>query len=164
VIAGPASGSGQAANDDERGALGDKAAAVLGAFEGVRLDAEAEAAIAAALEACAARAREADSAYEKGGDAAVEAAADDPQVPFVRADLFQGIAIGALEPVTPPEEFVPFVPGEAPWELAGAEKPVALIAMEERIRSKGPERKAPDGRRERGRERGKSGGARSRGD
>lgn len=117
---------------DERGARGDQAAAVLGAFEGVRLDAEAEAAIAAALEACAERARAADSACEKGGDAAAAAAADDPGEAFVRADLGQGIAIGAIEPAIGIEEFEPFVPGEPPWELAGAEKPAALIAFEER--------------------------------
>ena len=137
------------------------AAAVLGAFEGVRLDAEAEAAIAAALEACAERARAADAAYEKGGDAAVEAAADDPGAPFVRADLFQAIAIGALEPAAAFEEFVPFVPGEPPWELAGAEKPAALIAFEERTRSKGPERTEPDGGRKRRREKARPGGPRS---
>jgi hypothetical protein len=157
VITGPGAGTGQAANDDERGALGDKAAAVLGAFEGVRLDSEAEAAIAAALEACAERARAADSAYEKGGDAAAEAAADDPGAPFVRADLVQAIAIGALEPATATEEFVPFAEGEAPWQLAGAEKPAALIEFEERTRSKGPEPAEPGGRRRRRRGKGKAG-------
>jgi hypothetical protein len=138
VITGPAAGG------DGRGARGDKAAAVLDAFEGVRLDAEAEAAIAAALEACAARARAADSAYERGGAAAAEAAADDPGAPFVRADLFQGIAIGALEPAAAVEEFVPFVEGEAAWELAGLEKPEALIAIEAQA---GPARTEPGGRR-----------------
>lgn len=147
VITGGSQGSGRAANDDERGARGDSAAAVLGAFEGVRLDAEAEAAIAAALEACAARARDADSACDKGGDSAALAAADNPEVPFVRADLFQGIAIGALEPAAPLEEFVPFVPGEAPWELAGAEKPAALIAFEAQAGPVEPARPEPGGRR-----------------
>jgi hypothetical protein len=130
VITGPGPGCGGAANDDERGARGDEAAAALGAFEGVRLDAEAEAAIAAALEACAERARAADLAYDKGGDPAAEAAADDPEAPFVRADLFQGVAIGALEPAVALEEFVPFVPGEAPWQLAGAEMSPERAALE----------------------------------
>ncbi|MGZ8354032.1 MAG: hypothetical protein ACXWUJ_13140 [Allosphingosinicella sp.] len=156
VITGPSSGSGRAANDDERGARGDSAAAVLGAFEGVPLDAEAEAAIAAALEACAARARAADSAYDKGGDAAAEAAADDPGVPFVRADLVQGIAIGAIEPAAAIEEFVPFVPGEPPWELAGAEKPAALIAFEAQSGPAEPVRAEPGGRRKRQRQREKA--------
>jgi hypothetical protein len=149
--------TGPAADDDRRGARGDKAVAVLGAFEGVPLDAEAEAAIAAALEACAARARAVDSAYEKGGDSAAEAAADDPAVPFVRADLFQAVAIGALEPAAPLEEFEPFVPGEAPWELAGAEKPAALVAFEAQPgrvepapRSKRRREKAGPGRRRSG--------------
>jgi hypothetical protein len=125
VITGPAA-------NDPAGARGNEAAATINAFEGVPLDAEAEAAIAAALEACAARARDSDLAYDKGGDSAVEAAADDPEVPFVRADLFQAVAVGALEPAVAIEEFVPFVPDEAPWELAGAEKPAALVAFEAR--------------------------------
>jgi hypothetical protein len=125
VITGPAA-------NDPAGARGNEAAATINAFEGVPLDAEAQAAIAAALEACAARARDSDLAYDKGGDAAVEAAADDPEVPFVRADLVQAVAVGALEPAVAIEEFVPFVPGEAPWELAGAEKPAALVAFEAR--------------------------------
>ncbi|HEX8241716.1 MAG TPA: hypothetical protein VF574_18420 [Allosphingosinicella sp.] len=132
VITGAAEGSGPAGGEDERGARGDRAAAVMGAFEGVRLDAEAEAAIAAALEACAERARAADLAYEKGGNAAAEAAADDPAAPFVRADLVQGFAIGAIEPPGGIEAFEPFVPDEPPWELAGAEKPAELVAFEER--------------------------------
>jgi hypothetical protein len=121
--------TGPAANDDA-GARGDAAAATLNGFEGVELDEEAAAAIAAALEACAGRARAADSAYDRGGDAAALAAADDPGEPFVRADLHQGIAIGALEPAMGIEEFVPFAPGEAPWQLAGAEMHPALAALE----------------------------------
>ena len=128
VIAGP--GSGRAANDDERGARDDAAAAMLNGFEGVVLDAEAAAEIAAALEACAARARAADAAYERGGDAAVEAAADDPGESFVRAAWHQAITIGALEPPMITDEFVPFVEGEAPWELAGLEMSAECAALE----------------------------------
>ncbi len=148
VITGP-SGSGGAVDDDERGARGDKAAAVLGAFEGVPLDAEAEAAIAAALEACAARARDSDSAYDRGGDPAALAAADDPEVPFIRADMVQAIAIGALEPAAPLEEFVPFVPGEAPWQLAGADNPWAVAEIEAKP-PRAPARPKGAGRRRRG--------------
>ncbi|HYD36664.1 MAG TPA: hypothetical protein VEA60_03565 [Allosphingosinicella sp.] len=136
VITGPGAGSGQAANDDERGARGDEAAAILGAFEGVVLDTEAAAAIAAALEACAARARAADAAYDKGGDAAVEAAADDPGEPFVRADLHQAVQIGALEPAVGIEEWMPFVEGEPPWELAGLEMPPERAALKAREEAK----------------------------
>lgn len=161
VITGSSPGSGRAADGDERGARGDRAAAVLSGFEGVRLDSEAESAIAAALEACAERARAADSAYEKGGDAAALAAAEDPGAPFVRADLVQAFAIGALEPAAPLEEFVPFVPGEAPWELAGAEKPAALIAFEERAGRAEPAPAEPGGKGKRGRR--KAGPARRRG-
>ena len=145
VITGSASGPGQAGDDGRRGALGDRAAAVMGAFEGVRLDAEAEAAIAAALEACAERARAADSAYDKGGGAAVEAAADDPGEPFVRADIIQAFAIGALEPPVKIEAFEPLVPGEAPWELAGLEMPPERAALEAKL-----ERAAGEGRTRKG--------------
>jgi hypothetical protein len=148
VITGP-SGSGRAGEDDGGDGRGDRAAAVLGAFEGVPLDAEAEAAIAAALEACAARAREADSAFDRGGEAAALAAADDPETPFVRADLFQGIAIGALEPA-PMDAFEPFVPGEAPWELAGLEMTPERAALEAKA-PRAPERPKGAGRRRRGR-------------
>ncbi|MET1111868.1 MAG: hypothetical protein ABWX67_10125, partial [Allosphingosinicella sp.] len=130
VITGPATGPGAAANDDQRGG---SAAAILGAFEGVVLDEAAAAAIAAALEACAARARTADAAYEQGGEPAALAAADDPGEPFVRADLHQAIAIGALEPPVALDEFVAFVPGEAPWALAGLEMPPERAALEERL-------------------------------
>lgn len=130
VITGPSEGSGAAANDDERGERGDSAAQILNGFEGVVLDAEAAASIAAALEACAERARAADAAYDRGGDSAVEAAADDPAQPFVRADLHQAYAIGAIEPPAATEEWVPFVEGEAPWELAGLEMSAERAALE----------------------------------
>ncbi len=130
VITGAPEGPGQAAGDDARAARGDRSAAVLNGFEGVVLDEAAAAAIAAALEACAARARAADEACERGGNAAVEAAADDPREPFVRADPYQAIQIGALEPPMALEEFVPFVPGEAPWELAGLEMSAERAALE----------------------------------
>lgn len=145
VITGPAGGSGQPANDDERGERGDQAAAIIGAFEGVVLDPEAAAAIAAALEACAERARAADAAYDQGGDAAVEAAADDPGEAFVRADLCQAYAIGALEPPVPIGEFVPFVAGEPPWELAGLEMSPERAAIEAKL-----ERAAGEGRKDEG--------------
>jgi hypothetical protein len=140
VITGPAGG-------DDSGARGDAAAATLNGFEGVVLDEEAAAAIAAALEACAERARAADSAYEQGGDPAVLAAAVDPGEPFVRADLHQGIAIGALEPPMILDEFVPFTPDEAPWQLAGLEMPPERAALE----AKAPEAPAKAGRKSSGR-------------
>ena len=138
VITGPAAAAGRPANDDERGARGDAAAAILNGFEGVELDAEAAAAIAAALDACAERARAADAAYDQGGRAAVEAAADDPGEPFVRADPLQAIQIGALEPPMAIGEFIPFVPGEAPWELAGLEMPPERARLEARREQGGP--------------------------
>jgi hypothetical protein len=132
--AGPSTGSGLS-----------EAAAVLNGFEGVALDAEAEAAIARALEECAARARAAEAAYEKGGIAAADAAADDPGESFFRSDDYHG----ALIPPCLTEDYVPFVEAEPHWHLAGAEKPPALIAFEEEhakkagARGSGKEGKAP---------------------
>ena len=109
---------------------GDAAAALLNGFEGVALDAEAEAAIAAALEACAARAREAHAAYERGGEAAADVAEDDPGESFFRSvEPYRG----ELVPQATIEEFVPFVEGEPHWSLAGAEKPAELIRIEEEL-------------------------------
>jgi len=123
IITGAPGGADSAANDDE-------AAALLNAFEGVQLDAEAQAAIAAALEACAARARAADAVYEKGGEAAAAMAADDPAESFVRLPIHGNPYRGELLPPVTLEEFVPFTAGEAPWSLAGAEKPAELLAIE----------------------------------
>ncbi|HYI47562.1 MAG TPA: hypothetical protein VEX35_03770 [Allosphingosinicella sp.] len=133
---GPSTGSGQAA-------LGqDEAAAALNGFEGVRLDAEAEAAIAAALEACAARARAADAAYEAGGEAAADAAEDDPEESFVRVEELGDPYRGELLPPMGLEEFIPFVPGEPHWSLAGAEMPPERLAIEAKS---APERGAIEG-------------------
>jgi hypothetical protein len=165
--AGPPAGSGQAAGaeaatttvrtvisgapDREAAANDDEAAELLNGFEGVRLDAEAEAAIAAALEACAARSRAADEAYEKGGEAAADAAEDDPGESFFRsADPYRG----ELVPAVTLEEFVPFTPGEAPWRLAGAEIPPELLALEAQLAGEG--QGATAGTEERARKRGKT--------
>ena len=84
VISGPATGGiGARERDDE-------AAAVLNGFEGVKLDAEAEAAIARALADCAARARAAEAACEAGGMAAADALADDPGERFFRSRAIIG--------------------------------------------------------------------------
>ena len=104
-----------------------EAAAALDGFEGVKLDAEAEAAIAAALEACAARAREADAAYTRGGEAAADAAEDDANESFFRS---VGPFRGELVPHCQIEEFVPFAADEPHWSLAGAEMPAELLAIE----------------------------------
>lgn len=118
---------------DERGKKDDAAAAALNGFEGVALDAEAEAAIAAALEACAARARAADQAYTQGGEAAADAAEDDPNESFFRS---VGPFRGELVPQCRVEEFVPFVAGEPHWSLAGADKPAELVRIEEELARK----------------------------
>lgn len=105
----------------------DAAADVLNGFEGVALDAEAQAAIGRALEECAARARAAEAACEAGGLAAEDAAADDPGESFFRSQDYHG----ELVPPCALEAFVPFVEGEPHWHLAGAEKPAMLVAWED---------------------------------
>lgn len=57
-------------------------------------------------------------------------AADDPGESYIRAGDGP-VFLGELEPPSMLEEFVPFVDGEAPWRLAGADKPTALVALEE---------------------------------
>jgi len=96
------------------------AAGALAAFEGLPLDDEAHAAIHSALEACAARARE---ACEATGEEGADWAEADPDAPFVALPPGGHEYRGALEPPVTLEESVAFVPGEAPWSLAGAEAP-----------------------------------------
>src|SRR3954471_9390355 len=106
------------ANDDGADRL-DEAAAVLEGFEGVRLDAEAEAAIRTALEECAARTRAARAALEEGGEAALDAA-EALGHDFVRAPP-DGLSYrGTLEFPRSFEEVVPFAAGEGHWSQAGA--------------------------------------------
>jgi hypothetical protein len=145
VISGPADGP---STSSGRAAKADEAAAVLDGFEGVRLDAQAQAAIAAALEACAARARAADSAYEQGGEAAADAAEDDPNESFVRVSLRGSPYRGELVPPMRLEEFIPFTPGEPHWHEAGAEIPPEMLAIEAKAAPKrvaGNKRKAGAG-------------------
>jgi hypothetical protein len=124
VISGAGAGSGQPAEE---------AAALLSGFEGVELDAEAETAIAAALLACAERAREASEALDQGGNAAADAAEDDPDKSFVRVGERCNPFRGELVPPVAVEEYVPFVAGEAPWRMAGAEVPAELARIEDEI-------------------------------
>jgi hypothetical protein len=116
----PSTGSGQAG----AGRL-DEAAGVLEGFEGVALDAEAEAAIRTALEECAARARTARAALDEGGEAALDAA-EALGNDFVRVPPGRLSYRGTLEFPSGFEEIVPFAPGEEHWSLAGAEMPEAL--------------------------------------
>jgi hypothetical protein len=99
-------------------------------FAGVTLDAEAQAAIGAALAACAARKRALEAAQGGGAMLRREAEADDPEIAFVETDPDGFAWEGELEPPMMLEEWVPFVPGESPWEQIGAEAPdwVALPA------------------------------------
>lgn len=125
------SGRDASAAGDGAAAL-DRAAAVLERFEGVRLDPEAEAAIAAALEACAARARADEAAFREGGEAAADAGEEGGDA-FVRLPPNGSPYRGALESGSVVEPFERFAPGEAPWMLAGADKPEALVRFEEEM-------------------------------
>jgi len=110
-------GNGRAANNI------DDAAQVLENFEGIALDAEAQAAIAAALEACAARYRAAEAIIDAGGDDSVALLVDGPDETFVMAGRDTSPFHGELVPPDRVTEFVPFQEGEALWTNAGAELP-----------------------------------------
>jgi hypothetical protein len=92
-------------------------------FEGIELDAEAEAAIAAALEACAARYRATGAIIDAGGDDAVAVLVDDPDESFVIAGRDASPYHGELIPPGRVTEFEPFKEGEAHWTNAGAQLP-----------------------------------------
>ena len=117
-------------NDSGAAAGSGQAEALLQGFEGVALDAEAQAAIAAALEACAARARAADAAYAAGGEAALAAAAEDAGESFVGVGDGPHYA-GELLPPVEVEDYVPFSEGEAPWQMTGEDMPEALARLVE---------------------------------
>jgi hypothetical protein len=129
VITGSGDGGDPAARDDA-------AADLLNGFEGVKLDAQAEAAIAAALEECAARARATDAAYDKGGGAAADAAEDNPEESFFRSTHPYR---GEMVPAVGLEEFVPFTEGESHWTQAGAEVPPELARIQDLARDRGKE-------------------------
>jgi hypothetical protein len=129
---------GSGANDNGAGRL-DSAAEALNGFEGVALDAEAEAAIAAAIEACAARARAAEAAFEEGGEAAADAEEASGEA-FVRLPPGGSPWRGALVPPVETEEWVPFTPGEAPWTLAGLDMPPERAEIEAKLEAKARER------------------------
>jgi hypothetical protein len=118
--------NGNAGDAGEKAGRVDALAGELARFEGVALDAEAEAAIAAAVAACALRRREADAAMAAGGSVAGDAAESDPDEPFVAGTL--GDFRGELEPAGLCEDFVPFGADEVPWALAGVEAPVDGVA------------------------------------
>jgi hypothetical protein len=153
VVSGPSAGEDGAARLDA-------AAGVLNGFEGVVLDAEAEAEVAAAIEACAARERARQAALEEGGEAAADAEEDDPGQAFVRLGPNAMPYRATLEPGHGIEEFVPFVEGEAHWSQAGAEKPAELVRIEEALGAKQRAQAAAAPRRKRARRR--SGGEPSR--
>ena len=115
---------------EDRLARDDELATVIGGFEGVALDSEAQAAIEAALVACAERRREADAVIDAGGTDSLAQEMVDSAIPFVslheKADPFWGI----FEPSATCEDYVPFVEGEAPWRQAGAEVPAMYRDME----------------------------------
>lgn len=128
-------GNGKAAD------MGD-AARTLENFEGIALDAEAQAAIAAALEACAARYRAEDKIINTGGDAAIACQVDDPDETYVMVNSDLSPFHGELVPPDRVTEYVPFQEGEAHWTSAGAELP--YWAQPEALQKAVPELAAPD--------------------
>jgi hypothetical protein len=109
-------GNGTAANIDD-------AARTLENFEGIELDAEAQAAITAALEACAARYRAAGEIIDDGGDDAIAMMVDDPDQIYVPTGKNTSPYHGELVLPDMVTEFVPFQPGESHWTNTGAELP-----------------------------------------
>ncbi len=108
------SGAGKAADSHA-------AAQALQNFEGVELDAEAQAAIIQALEACAARYRADQELIDADDEDAVAILVDNPSEDYVPAFKDGNPYHGELYPPTIMTEFVPFQEGEAHWTHTGAE-------------------------------------------
>ena len=117
----------------------DAAAALIEGFDGVALDAQAEAEIGAALHALAARQRALIAAADEGGPEGIEAQLDDPGVELVRMgerglpyygplQAFEGLA--DAEPV---QRFA----GEADWVSAGGDIPEGYLAWIEAAEARG---------------------------
>jgi hypothetical protein len=100
-----------------------EAAKALENFEGIQLDAEAQAAITAALEACAARYRADKELINADDYDAVAILVDDPAEDYVPACKDGNPYHGELYPPTIMTEFVPFQEGESHWTHTGAELP-----------------------------------------
>ena len=107
-------GNGKAADSHE-------SAQALENFEGVELDAEAQAAITAALEACAERYRADQELIDADDNEAVAIMVDDPTENYVPACKDGNPYHGELYPPTMMTEYVPFQEGEAHWTHTGAE-------------------------------------------
>lgn len=119
VIHGSASGA------DDPAAAQDAAATRLGGFDGVTLDAEAEAEIGAALLALAERQRALDTAMAEGGPGAVALQVDDPGVPLVQLRGHDSPYYGPLQMGEGPVDAEPAqrFAGEADWVEAGDDIP-----------------------------------------
>lgn len=100
-----------------------EAAQALENFEGIELDAEAQAAITAALEACAARYRAEEELINADDHDAVAILVDDPAENYVPACKNGNPYHGELFPPTIMTEFVPFQEGESHWTSTSAELP-----------------------------------------
>lgn len=122
VIHGPSTALGTNGDGVE---VQDDAAALLGGFEGVALDARAEAEIGAALLALAERQRALVAAADEGGPEAIAAQIDDPGVGLVRLGE-QGVPFyGPLQAYEGPADAEPVqrFAGEADWVSAGGDIP-----------------------------------------
>lgn len=155
VVTGPSTfrhGSGKASLGTGGGLEG--AAETLNGFDGVALDARAEAEIRAALEACALRAREGEAALEAGGRRAIAAGIGDAGESFVRVGERDNPFHGELLPPVALEDGGGFAAGESHWTLAGADMPewaAEVKRLEEERAVKDEKRRADDRRRYRAR-------------
>lgn len=123
VIHGPAAAPG---TNGDAAAVQGEAAALLGGFDGVPLDAEAEAEIGAALHALAERQRALIAAADEGGRDAIAMQIDDPGVELVRLGKWDGPYYGPLQMYEgPPADAEPVqrFAGEADWVSAGGDIP-----------------------------------------
>jgi len=119
VIHGAATGAGDAAGTQ------DAAAGLIEGFDGVMLDAQAQAEIDAALLALAERQRALIAAADEGGVAAIEAQLDDPGVALVRLGETGHPFYGPLQMQDGPADAEPVqrFAGEADWVSAGGDIP-----------------------------------------
>jgi len=123
VIHGAATGAGGSAGD--AAGTQDAAAGLIEGFDGVVLDAQAQAEIDAALLALAARQRAQIAAAGEGGPEAIEAQLDDPEVALVQLGETGAPFYGPLQPYDGPADAEPVqrFAGEADWVSAGDDIP-----------------------------------------
>lgn len=124
VIHGPSTSLGMSGGGDRHERQGQSAGLIEG-FDGVMLDAQAQAEIDAALLALAERQRALIAAADEGGVAAIEAQIDDPGIGLVRLGETGHPFYGPLQMQDGPADGEPVqrFAGEADWVSAGGDIP-----------------------------------------